>query len=91
MFISSGIDLDGNTVGIAYLGTMCNYDSSVGVTQVSVLIISALLQYHYMYTITKYYCFVQDTRSSVASVATIAAHEMGHTFGLNHDDAQSMF
>lgn len=82
--------MDGNTVGIAYLGTMCNYDSSVGVTQVSVLL---LVPYFSITTctITKYYCFVQDTRSSVASVATIAAHEMGHTFGLNHDDASSMF
>ena len=30
----SGIDIAGSTVGIAYVGTMCNYDSSVGVTQV---------------------------------------------------------
>ena len=80
--------MDGNTVGIAYLGTMCNYDSSVGVTQVSVLILVPTIT---ACTFTKYYCFVQDTRSSVASVATIAAHEMGHTFGMNHDDASSMF
>ena len=29
----SGIDLDGSTVGIAFVGTMCSTRSSVGVTQ----------------------------------------------------------
>uniref|UniRef100_A0A1X7VG30 Peptidase M12B domain-containing protein n=1 Tax=Amphimedon queenslandica TaxID=400682 RepID=A0A1X7VG30_AMPQE len=59
----TGINLDGFTVGIAYVGTMCNFDSSVSLTQ--------------------------DTRGSVASVATIAAHELGHNFGMSHDDDSS--
>jgi hypothetical protein len=59
----TGIDIDESTVGIAFVGTMCSFHSSVGVTQ--------------------------DTLSSVASVATIAAHELGHTFSMNHDDAAS--
>ena len=32
-FINSGIDLDGSTVGIAFIGTMCSTTGSVGVTQ----------------------------------------------------------
>ena len=27
----------------------------------------------------------------MASVATIAAHEMGHTFGMDHNDAASKY
>ena len=30
---SSGIDIDGGTVGIAFIGTMCNLRSSTGVSQ----------------------------------------------------------
>ena len=33
IIINSGIDLDGSTVGVAFVGTMCSPTSSVGVTQ----------------------------------------------------------
>ena len=56
----SGIDLDGNTVGLAYIGTMCNQRASIGLSQ--------------------------DSRSGVDSVGSTAAHELGHIFGMNHDD-----
>ena len=32
-FFHSGIDLEGSTVGIAFVGTMCSSTNSVGVTQ----------------------------------------------------------
>ena len=33
LFYCRGINLDGNTIGIAYIGGMCNEFISVGVTQ----------------------------------------------------------
>lgn len=32
-FFFRGRDLDGNNIGIAYIGTMCNRGSSIGLTQ----------------------------------------------------------
>ena len=58
----SGIDLDGNTIGLAPIGAMCRGSISAGLTQ--------------------------DTGSSVASVASTAAHELGHIFNMGHDDGR---
>lgn len=58
----SGIDLDGNTIGLAPIGTMCRGSVSAALTQ--------------------------DTGSSVASVASTAAHELGHIFNMAHDDGR---
>ena len=55
----SGIDLTGDAVGLAGIGTMCS-KVSAGLTQ--------------------------DTGSSVAHVATTAAHELGHIFNMRHDN-----
>ena len=55
----SGVDIDGDTAGIAFLRTMCSDSNSVGVTQ--------------------------DGGGSLSSVASIAAHELGHIFNMNHD------
>ena len=60
----SGIDLDGQTIGLAPIGAMCSRISA-GLTQ--------------------------DTGTSVASVSSTAAHELGHIFNMNHDDAPSEF
>ena len=60
----SGIDLDGRTLGIAPVGTMCRGRSAAGVTQ--------------------------DTGSSVAYVASIAAHELGHIFNMEHDNGSKI-
>ena len=57
-----GIDLDGNTVGFAFVGTMCG-PNAVGITQ--------------------------DGGRSIDSTASTAAHELGHIFNMNHDDAPS--
>ena len=59
LFLTSGIDLTGSTVGIAFIGTMCSSTSSVGVTQ--------------------------DGGRSLSSVASTAAHELGHIFNMGHD------
>ncbi len=32
-FLCRGIDIDGSTIGIAYVGTMCSENSAVGLTQ----------------------------------------------------------
>lgn len=58
--LCSGIDLDSTTIGIAFLGTMCNDQLSFGLTQ--------------------------DGGSSLNSVESIAAHELGHIFNMRHDD-----
>ena len=55
----SGVDIEGNTAGIAFLSEMCSDTHSVGVTQ--------------------------DGGHSLSSVASIAAHELGHIFNMNHD------
>ncbi len=62
--MSRGIDFDLNTVGIAFLTTMCGA-SAVGLTQ--------------------------DGGRSVASVASTAAHELGHILNMAHDDAPSKY
>ena len=59
---SSGQNIDGNTVGVALVGTMCNRFSSFGVTQ--------------------------DGTRTLTSVATTAAHELGHIFNMEHDDGE---
>ena len=58
-----GIDIDGSTVGISYVGTMCRRLSSSGLSQ--------------------------DGGRSLNGVVTTAAHELGHTFNMNHDDGKS--
>ena len=60
--LCSGIDLDGNTIGLAPIGVMCRGSISAALTQ--------------------------DTGSSVASVASTAAHELGHIFNMGHDDGR---
>lgn len=60
--ICSGIDLNGGTLGIAPLGTMCSGRRSSGL--------------------------VQDTGSSVAFLASTAAHELGHILNMDHDDGR---
>ena len=54
-----GIELDGTTVGIAYVGTMCNVRYSLGLTQ--------------------------DGGDLLEKVITVATHEMGHNFNMEHD------
>ena len=56
----SGGDLFENTVGIAYIRTICGH-LALGVTQ--------------------------DTGRSSDYVGSIIAHELGHNFGMQHDDA----
>ena len=58
----SGIDLDGGTLGVALLGTMCLGRFSSGLAQ--------------------------DTGSSVAYLASIAAHELGHILNMDHDNGR---
>ena len=62
LHVHSGINLNGGTLGVARLGTMCSgrYSSGLG----------------------------QDTGSSVAFLASIAAHELGHNLNMNHDDGR---
>ena len=59
MPLYSGIDLDGVTVGFAFMGTMCSSRASTAL--------------------------VQDGGRSLESVASTAAHEMGHNFNMDHD------
>ena len=59
-FFFSGMDLDGSTIGIAFVGTMCSPFLATSVTQ--------------------------DGGRDLNSVVTTAAHELGHTFRMNHDD-----
>ena len=58
-YVCSGVEIDGDTVGIAFIGEMCSDTHSVGVTQ--------------------------DGGGSLSSVASTAAHELGHIFNMNHD------
>ena len=58
----SGINLDGNVIGIAPMGTMCKGSTSAGLTQ--------------------------GTGSSLAFVASTAAHELGHIFNMYHDNGR---
>ena len=58
--LSRGIDLDDPTVGLAFVGQMCNRESSTGLTQ--------------------------DGGGSLVSVVTVAAHELGHIFNMEHDN-----
>ena len=57
--VCSGVEIEGDTAGVAYLTTMCSDTDSVG--------------------------FTQDGGRSLSSVASIAAHELGHIFNMNHD------
>ena len=57
--VHSGVEIEGDTAGIAYLTRMCSDTESVGLTQ--------------------------DGGCSLSSVASIAAHELGHIFNMNHD------
>ena len=59
-----GVDLMGNTVGKAFVGTMCRGASSVGLSQ-------------------------DGGSGPVASVGSVAAHELGHIFSMQHDDDAS--
>ena len=54
------MDLNGNTVGRASLGTMCSGSRSSGISQ--------------------------DGGRSLDGVAATASHELGHIFGMTHDD-----
>ena len=57
----TGRDLDGSTVGIAYLGALCQSSVGAGLTQGT---------------------------HSVTLDSLIAAHELGHNFGAEHDGAE---
>ena len=47
--VSSGIEIDGSTVGVAFLGTMCFYDDSVGFTQVRMNVTTITMQQELSY------------------------------------------
>ena len=57
--VHSGVEIEGDTAGVAYLTTMCSDTDSLG--------------------------FTQDGGRSLSSVSSIAAHELGHIFNMNHD------
>ena len=57
--VHSGVDIEGDTAGVAFLGEMCSDTHSVG--------------------------FTQDGGDSLSSVSSIAAHELGHIFNMDHD------
>lgn len=56
----SGFNFDGATVGLAYVGTMCQLSSSASIVQ---------------------------TLTTNAVTAVVAAHELGHSFGMQHDES----
>jgi hypothetical protein len=57
-----GVDLPGFTLGFAFIGTMCQGQTSVGLTQ--------------------------DVLGTVDTVGSIAAHELGHIFSMEHDEGR---
>ena len=57
-----GNDFSSNTIGIAYLNTMCG-SASVGI--------------------------VLDSHRSAQGTGSTFAHEMGHLFGIDHDDSRA--
>ena len=58
--ICRGLDLDGSTIGVAYVGTMCFLPLSLGLTQ--------------------------DGGATLGRVVTVAVHEVGHNFNMEHDE-----
>ena len=65
-------------MGVAFIGTMCLYEQSVGVTQVLISVTYHNNKYNNHFT--------QDYSSSVFSVGATATHELGHIFDMEHDD-----
>ncbi len=57
--VTRGVNLNGSTIGIAFIGSMCT-PNSIGVTQ--------------------------DGGFPLATVITIAAHEIGNNFNMRHDN-----
>ena len=61
MIYCRGVDLNGTTVGLAFIGTMCDERSSLGLTE-------------------------DGGTRPLATVISIASHEVGHNFNMRHDD-----
>jgi hypothetical protein len=55
----SGFNFDGATIGLAYVGTMCQLSTSTSIVQMI---------------------------GTNAITAVVAAHELGHSFGMQHDE-----
>ena len=57
------MNLAGSTIGIAFVGQVCNSDLSTGVTE-------------------------DGLTRSLDFVVTIASHELGHIFNMQHDNGE---
>ncbi|TKS78094.1 Disintegrin and metalloproteinase domain-containing protein 28 [Collichthys lucidus] len=80
----SGIDFEGATVGLAFIGTLCS-GHSVGVVQVTM--VPLVIWLIVMFATKEFDVSQSDHNDRAIAVGATLAHEMGHNLGMDHDDS----